>query len=378
MEWKVHLADIDLGEEEKAAVAEVLDSKWLTMGERTKEFERLFAEKHGAKHAVAVSSCTAALHLALQAAGVGPGDEVICPSMTFVASSNTILYLGAKPVFADIISIDTPTISPAEIEKKISAQTKAIVMMHYGGYPCEINDIMSIAGERSIPVIEDAAHAPMVEHRGKMLGTYGIAGCHSFYANKNITTAEGGMVTTDDPRIAERIGMNRCHGISHLAHERYTAGTVGYDVVDLGYNYRIDEIRAAIGIVQLARYEKSRHTRRDAVLKYVEYLDGIDGITVPFARYVGNSAYHIFGVVLSPDISRQSVIESMRSDGVQVSNHYTPVHLFSYYRERFGSGEGDLPVTEEYGRRQLTLPLYSGMSLSDVEYVSKSLINALS
>ncbi len=378
MEWKVRLADIDVGDEEKEAIARVLDDKWLTMGERTVEFERLFADAHGAGYAVAVSSCTAALHLTLQAVGVGPGDEVICPSMSFIASSNAILYPGATPVFADITSLENPNISPEDISRKISSRTKAIVVMHYGGYPCEIEEILDIAKKHSLAVIEDAAHAPVVRRGAKMLGTFGKAGCFSFYANKNITTAEGGMIITDDADIAERVTRNRCHGLSKLAHERFTAGTVGYDVVDLGYNYRIDEIRAAMGIVQLGKLQRNLAKRREIVRRYIEILDGTEGLVIPFAGYEGDSAYHLFGIVLEGEnVSRERVINKMTEGGIQVSNHYTPVHLFSYYRKRFGTGEGFLAVTERFGRRQITLPLYPGLSESDVEYVANSLINAI-
>ncbi len=378
MDWKIHLAEIDLGDEEKDAISRVLDDKWLTMGDRTVEFERLFAEAHGAKYAVAVSSCTAALHLSLQAVGIGPGDEVLCPSMTFVAPANVILYLSATPVFADITSLEEPTISPDEIRRRISPKTKAIIVTHYGGYPSRIDEIVRIADEHSLAVIEDTAHAPVVRLGEKMLGTFGNTGCFSFYANKNITTAEGGMLITDDPEIAEKARQNRCHGLSKLAHERFTAGTVGYDVVDLGFNYRIDELRAAMGIVQLGRLKQNKPKREKAVRRYIELLDGIDSLVIPFSRYEGDSAYHLFGVVLKGEgVSRDEIINHMREKRVQVSNHYTPIHLFSYYRKRFGTSEGLLPVTEEYGSRQVTLPLYPGLSDSDIEYVADSLKAAI-
>jgi dTDP-4-amino-4,6-dideoxygalactose transaminase len=378
MEWKVRLAEIDIGDKEKRAISRVIDSQWLTMGERTLEFERLFAEIHNAKYAVAVSSCTAALHLALKAVGVGSGDEVICPSMTFVASSNAALYLGAVPVFADIISLDNPTISPDDIRQKISPRTKAIVVMHYGGYSCEIESVMHIAQEHSIPVIEDAAHSPAVKRGKKFLGTFGKAGCFSFYANKNITTAEGGMIITDDKAIAQEASRNRSHGISHLAHERFTAGTVGYDVSDLGYNYRIDEIRAAMGIVQLGKLKRGNLQRRKIVNNYLKLLCEEERLIVPFSDKEGESAYHLLGIVLNgKGLNRDAVIAKMREKRVQVSNHYPPVHLFSYYRKRFGMRKGLLPVTEEFGRRQITLPLYAGMTESDVNYVADSVRKAI-
>ncbi len=377
MEWKVHLAEPDLGDDELEAIASVLKSGWLTMGERTAEFERRFAEAHGARYAVAVSSCTAALHLALQAAGLGPGDEVICPSMTFVATSNAIIYTGATPVFAEIISLENPTISPDDIKRRITSDTKAVVVMHYAGYPCEIEKIVEIAREHSLIVIEDAAHAPLVRHSDRMLGTFGSSGCFSFYANKNMTTAEGGMAITDDPDMARRMARGRCHGISHLARERFTAGTVGYDVVDLGYNYRIDEIRAAIGIVQLDKVRRNHERRKEIVRKYLQLLEGAESLTVPFAKHTGDSAYHLFCVLLDIDrISRENVIEKLRQQGVQTSNHYKPVHLFSFSRKRFGTAEGLLPVTEEFGRRQITLPLYPGMSEEDVAYIVSVLKSA--
>jgi dTDP-4-amino-4,6-dideoxygalactose transaminase len=298
--------------------------------------------------------------------------------MTFVASSNAALYLGATPVFAEIISLENPTISPADISRRINSRTKAIIAMHYGGYPCEIEEIARIARKHSVTLIEDAAHAPMVKCNGKMLGTFGDAGCFSFYANKNMTTAEGGMIITDDAKIAEQAQRNRSHGISHLAHERFTAGTVGYNVVDLGYNYRIDEIRSAIGIIQLRRLKKAKSARKKAVEQYQRMLKDIPNVIIPFVRYKGDSAYHLFGVVLGSKSGRRNrIIEEMRAARVQVSNHYTPVHLFEYYRRRFRAHKGMLPVTEEYGRNQITLPLYNGIKEEDIEYVVFSLEKAI-
>ena len=378
MKWRIHLAEIEIGDDEKKAIAEVIDSKWLTMGGRTLEFERLFAKSHGAKYAVATSSCTAALHLALKSSGIGSGDEVICPSMTFVASSNAVLYLGAKPVFADIVSLENPVISPLDIRRKITSRTKAIIVMHYGGYPCEIEEIAGIAKKHSLFLIEDAAHAPLVKRSGKYLGTFGDVGCFSFYANKNITTAEGGMLITNNRRIAEQAQRNRSHGISHLAHERFTAGTVGYDVVDLGFNYRIDEIRSAMGIVQLKRVKKAKANRKRAVEYYKNLLKDFSNLIIPFYRYKGDSAYHLFGVVLGHSAgNRDKVIRYIHADRVQVSNHYAPVHLFNYYKKKLGTSKGMLPVTEEYGSRQVTLPLYNAISEKDIEEVVISLQKAL-
>ena len=272
MEWRVPLADLDYGPEENQAVLDVLNSRWLTMGAVTQEFERRFAEKLGVSHALAISNATVALHLACLALGIGPGDEVIVPSLSFVATSNAVLYTGANAKFADILGTDELTISPDAIEKLITKNTRAIIVMHYGGYPCRMKEIMEIAGRHNLAVIEDAAHAPGASLNGKPLGTWGDIGCFSFFSNKNMSTGEGGMLVTNRDDIARKVRLLRSHGMTSLTWDRHQGHAYSYDVVELGYNYRIDEIHSALGIVQLQKLETNNRKRAEITKKYWDFF----------------------------------------------------------------------------------------------------------
>jgi dTDP-4-amino-4,6-dideoxygalactose transaminase len=240
MDWRVPLIDIDFGIEEEEAVLQVIRSRWLSMGMVTQAFEQEFAAFIGAKYALAVTNATAALHLACLAVGIGPGDEVIVPSLTFVATANAVRYTGATPVFADIESLDWLNISPASIESRITGHTKAILVVHYAGFPCNMPAIMDIARRHNLVVLEDAAHAIGSSLGGRSLGTWGAIGCYSFFSNKNMTTGEGGMLATDDDSLAEKLRLLRSHGMTSLSWDRHQGHAYSYDVVDLGYNYRID------------------------------------------------------------------------------------------------------------------------------------------
>lgn len=253
MEWKIPLADIDFGAEEQEAVLSVLNSRWLTMGGVTREFEQAFEEYLGVKHALAVANGTAALHMACLVADLQPGDEVIVPALTFVATANAVRYTGATPVFADIVSLDDLDLSPDQVELLITPRTKAVIVMHYGGYPCDMPAFKRIAEKNHLKIIEDDAHAVGSSFEGRAMGTWGDIGCYSFFSNKNMTTGEGGMVVTNDDAIFERLSRLRSHGMTTLTWDRHRGHAWSYDVVDLGYNYRIDEIRAAIGLAQLRK-----------------------------------------------------------------------------------------------------------------------------
>jgi dTDP-4-amino-4,6-dideoxygalactose transaminase len=369
MEWKVPLSDINLGEEEIVAVERVLRSRWLTMGAVTQEFENAFAAYIGVKYAFAVASGTAALHLAYAALGLESGDEVILPSLTFVATANAVVYTGATPIFADIIGLDDLTISPEDIEAKLTPKTKAICVMHYGGYPCAMNKIMDIAQRHSLSVVEDAAHAPGAEVQGRKCGAIGDVGCFSFFSNKNMAIGEGGMVITNRDDLAEKIRVMRSHGMTTLTWDRHRGHAHSYDVVALGYNYRLDEVRAAIGLVQLAKLPTNNQRREEITAHYRRALEATPNLKLPFETPRGLSSFHILPVVLDTGVDREAFIESMRASGIQTSIHYRPIHQFSYYRERFGHREGRLSLTEEVGRRQITLPLYPGMVSKQVQLV---------
>lgn len=366
--WEIPLLEANLGAEEMEALKKVIDSKWLSMGEATEEFEHRFASYLGAKYALAVSSGTAALHLAYLALGIGPGDEVIVPSLTFVATANAVLYTGAEPIFADISGDNDLNISPFDIRAKITDRTRAIAVVHYGGYPARMDEISELAAAYNLFVIEDTAHAPGAEFDGKKLGTIGDVGCFSFYANKNLVVGEGGMVTTNDEYLANKVRILRSHGMTALARERYRAGKPGYDCLDLGYNYRMDELSAALGLVQLDKLEGDNLRREKLVAEYRERLAGLSGISLPFENHYGNAAYHIMPLLLN-GLDRDSFIEKLREKGIQTSIHYTPIHLFTYYRQRFGYKEGLLPLTESVAAREVTLPLYPSMGEDKISYI---------
>jgi dTDP-4-amino-4,6-dideoxygalactose transaminase len=372
--WEIPLFDIGFNEKEMIAVQKVISSGWLTMGEQTELFERGFADFINVKHAIAVSNCTAALHLANLSLGIGEYDEVICPSLSFVAGSNSIVYTGAKPVFADITDLSDFNISPVDIEKKISARTKAIQVVHYAGNPCNMDHIMEIADKHGVYVIEDCAHAPGSEYNGRKCGTIGDIGCFSFFSNKNMTTAEGGMITTNSDDLAKKIKLMRSHGMTAMTLDRHKGRAFSYDVVELGYNYRIDEIRSAIGIVQLAKLEDNNIRRREIDQIYRERLADVCCIKMPFSIKGDSSSHHIFPVLLDKEVSRQGFMEFLKSNGIQSSIHYPPIHLFDYYRRNFGYHEGMLSITEEVAEREVTLPLYPSMTSKDVHHVSDVIV----
>lgn len=369
MTRKIPLSDIDLDNEEIEAVTNVLKSKWLSMGPVTEDFENKFREYLNVKHAYAVNNCTAALHIAHKVLGIKEGDEVICPSLTFVATANSILYCGAKPVFADITSIDDFNISPDDILEKITPKTRAITVVHYAGYPCDMDAIMEIAEDYKLFVIEDAAHAPGAEYKGKKVGTIGDVGCFSFFSNKNLVTGEGGMIVTNNDKISEKIRIMRSHGMTTLTWDRYKGHARSYDVVDLGFNYRANEITSALGLVQLKKLDKNNEKRKELVDLYKKELKNIKEVKIPFKDYKEKSSYHIMPILLSEEISRKEFIDKLKKKGIQTSIHYPSIHLFSYYKKKFGFKEGILPKTEFVGKHEVTLPLYPTMVEEDIRYI---------
>lgn len=377
MELRVPLSDMDYGPEEEQAALDVIHRRWLTMGSVTQELESTFSGFVGAKHALAVSNGTHALHLACLALGLGPGDEVIVPALTFVASANAVLYTNAEVRFAEIIGPSDLNISPKDIERRITDRTKAILVVHYGGYPCRMAEIMDLARRHGLSVIEDAAHAPGAFLEGRHLGTWGDVGCFSFFSNKNLATGEGGMVITQRDDIAEKLRVLRSHGMTTLTWDRHRGHAFSYDVVALGNNYRIDEIRSALGLVQLKKLPANNARRKAITEHYREaFLGGaFPGVQVPFIDTLGQSSYHIFPLLLPEDANRQAFMESMRNSGVQTSIHYPPIHHFTYYRERYSGIT--LPITEAVAAREVTLPLYPGMQDEDVDYVLASASEAL-
>jgi dTDP-4-amino-4,6-dideoxygalactose transaminase len=378
MNWRVPLADIDFGDDEVKAVSDVIRSRWLSMGQVTQQFEQEFATFTGAKHALAVTNATAALHLACVVAGIGPGDEVIVPSLTFVATANAVRYTGATPVFADLESLDWLNISPSSIEACITDKTRAILVVHYAGFACSMPAIMEIARLHNLIVLEDSAHAIGSELEGRMLGTWGDIGCYSFFSNKNMTTGEGGMLTTNSDALAERLRVLRSHGMTSLSWDRHKGHAWSYDVVDLGYNYRIDEMRSALGRVQLGKLPLYNQRRTDLTRQYREWLAELaPPVKMPFEEERGISCYHILPVLLPPGTDRIRFMENMKVHGIQTSIHYPPVHRFQIYMEEWKRHGKQLPLTEEVASREVTLPLYSTMSEEQVRWVVESVQQSL-
>ena len=378
MDWRVPLADVNFGIEEEDAVRQVIRSGWLSMGEVTQAFEREFAAFIGAKHTLAVTNATAALHLACLAAGIGPGDEVIVPSLTFVATANAVRYTGATPVFADLESLDWLNISPASIASRITGRTRAILVVHYAGYPCDMPAIQEIAHRHNLVVLEDSAHAIGSELDGRKLGTWGSIGCYSFFSNKNMTTGEGGMLVTDDDTLAERLRILRSHGMTSLSWDRHQGHAWSYDVVDLGYNYRIDEMRSALGRVQLGKLPSYNQRRQHLTALYRELLTELaPEVQMPFGEERGTSCYHILPILLPSGTDRIHFMEGLKSHGVQTSIHYPPVHQFQIYHDDWQKRGASLPVTEEAAARQVTLPLYPTMRDEQVEWVAQAIKETL-
>ena len=375
-DWKIPLSDLAFDQQEISAVNQVLESGWLTMGEQTQAFETEFAGYHHVSHALAVSNCTAALHIACMAIDLGPGDEVIVPSLSFVATANAVRYTGATPVFAEIASLHDLTIDPESIKAKITEKTKAIIVMHYAGRPCKIQEISDLAKAHNLYLIEDAAHAVGTTHAGKYLGTWGDIGCFSFFSNKNLVTGEGGMVATNNPEFAERAGRLRSHGMTTLTWDRHKGHAWSYDVVDLGYNYRIDEIRSAIGRVQLKKLAANNHARREVVRVYHALIAAsLPEVIVPFGAVTEETNPHIMPIILPEAVDRKNVMDHLKACGIQTSIHYPPIHQFENYREHYQNAS--LPRTEEAARRELTLPLYPELAKSSIEDVVGSLREAI-
>jgi len=376
MDYKISLFDLNFDEAEERAVLDTLRSKWISTGPKTAEFESKFESMLKVKHALALSNCTVALHLALKVLDIRDGDEVICPSLTFVATVNSIRYINAIPVFADIKSYEDLTIDPLDIESKVTGKTKAIVVMHYGGFACDMDVILKIAKKYDLKVVEDACHGPLSEYKGKKLGTIGDVGCFSFFSNKNISTGEGGMLVSDYPELFERAKLLRSHGMTSLSYERAKGHSTSYDVIDLGYNYRMDDIRASIGIVQLDKLENDLKKRAEVRSMYIKLLSNNENLIIPFKVNKNYSSNYIFPIVLkdSNREKRDEVRNKLAEIGIQTSVHYPAVHRFSIYRDYCT----ELPKTDYVSDNLITLPMYSSLNEHQVILITDSLKEILS
>lgn len=371
------LFDLRLEPQDLDAVAETLRSGWLTLGPRTAAFEEAFAAHLGVAHAIAVSSCTAALHLAYLAAGVGPGDEVIVPSFTFAATANAVIYCGATPVFAEIVSRQQPMLDVEDVAARITPRTKAVCVVHYAGYAAAVDPLKELCDAHGIALIEDVAHAPSASHQGRKLGAWGLAGAFSFFSNKVLSVGEGGLLSTDDDEVAAFVRSRRSHAMTSGTWDRHSGRTDTYDVVDLGYNYRLDEPRSALLLSRMGRLEAEIERRRELTTRYRSLLSEVQGIIVPFDEAeVPNSSCYVMPIMLEQDERQAEVSAGLRQRGIQTSIFYPSIHLFTAYRQRFPGIS--LPVTELASRTELTLPFYPHMSHDDQDRVVQALQEAVS
>lgn len=371
MIYKIPLFDLNFGEEEIQAVVNTIRSNWISTGPKCEEFENFFASMLNVKYAITLANCTCALHLACVVLGIKEGDEVICPSLTFAASVNCIRYVNATPVFCDIKSCEHINIDAEEIEKLITPKTKAIIVVHMAGFPAAMDKIMGIAQRHNLFVIEDACHGPLSEYNGKKLGTIGDVGCFSFFSNKNISTGEGGMLVTNNADIAKRVRLLRSHGMTTMSYQRAKGHATAYDVVDLGYNYRMDDLRAALGISQLHHLRDDLEKRASVRAWYLDVLNNINNVIVPFAANNEFVSNYIMPIVLKDSTvdNRDRVREALHDKGIQTSVHYPAVHQFSIYKKY----SANLPKTDYVTDNEITLPMYSKLKLDDIQYICDSL-----
>lgn len=384
-EWRIPLSDLSYGVEEEEAVLRVVRSRWLSMGPEVQAFEQEFAGLLGVRHAVAVSSGTAALHLAYLALGLHAGDEIIQPAINFVAAANMALAIGAVPVFADIAGLTEPTIDPAEIERLIGPLTRAVVVMHYGGYFCRMAEIKTLCDRHGLFLIEDACHAVGAAYRdsqlrsphGKMAGTLGDIACFSFFSNKNLAVGEGGMVVTDRDDLAERLRRLRSHGMTTLTWDRHRGHAASYDVLLHGYNYRLDELRAALGRVQLAKLTDGNARRRLLAAEYRRQLESIPGVQVVFPGQEANSACHL-EVMLAPEARLRDAIRArLAEEKIQTSLHYPLIPDFTAFTQTGSGKAGHWSRSHEFSQRAITLPLYPTMTTEQVGQVCDAVRRAI-
>jgi dTDP-4-amino-4,6-dideoxygalactose transaminase len=365
----------DISEAEIDAVADCLRSGWLAPGPRVRAFEEDFAAYADARHAVALDSATAGMHLALIASGIGAGDEVITTPTTFAATVNTIIHAGATPVLADI-QMDGYCVDPAAVERAITRRTRAIMPMHHGGSPCDMEAIMSLAKRHGLRVIEDAAHGLGTRIGGRNVGSFGDATVFSFYPTKNVTSGRGGMLTTDDDVLAARCRLLALHGMSNDAWDRYTErGSWAYQVLAPGYNYTMTDFQAALGHAQFARLDEFQRQRRHLAQRMSERLVALPEIILPAERDGTTHAWHLYVVRLRPEmltISRDEFIFAMKERGIGTSVHFIPIHHHPYYRETYGWAPGDFPAADEAFETMLSLPLYTRMTDTEADRVASA------
>ena len=373
--WKVQLFELNYDELEVRAVEEVVRSGWITMGPRTTDFESAFQTQLDGHMCTAVSSGTAALHLAVLALGLQPSDEVIVPALTFVADANAVRMVGAVPVFADCESMENWNIGVESIRQHITDRTRAVICVHYAGYACRMTGLRALCDEYGLALIEDVAHAPGGTYGDRPLGTIGDVGCFSFFTNKNLSVGEGGMVAVGDPDMDARIRLLRSHGMTTLTLDRHEGRAISYDVLQPGLNYRIDEMRAALGLVQLTKLANANRQRAELTEHYNGILDEVEGVQRPFRDYEpGVNTYHIYPVILDERLNRDALIGALRTRGIQASIHYPTIPGFTAYSNEDPEAT---PLATEIAKRELTLPLYPTMGRDKVELVCEAIADSI-
>ncbi len=367
MAYRIPLFNLNFDGKEAQAAYDTIQSGWISTGPKCEELEKMFVDMFHVKYAVSTSNCTDALHLCCLVSGVKPGDEVICPSLTFAASANCIRYAGATPVFCDIVGPEHINIDPKEIEKKITDKTKAILVVHMAGFPCKMDEIMTIAKKHNLKVIEDACHGPLSEYKGKKLGTIGDCAAFSFFSNKNISTGEGGMFISNNKEMADKARLLRSHGMTTMSYQRAGGHATAYDIVELGYNFRLDDIHAAIAIEQLKKLPSDLEQRIAVRKRYIELLSKVENVVVPFADNTEFTSNYIMPIVITKGTveDRDAIRNKIHEAGVQTSVHYPAIHRFSIYKD-YGAV---LPQTEYVTDHEITLPMYAALSMEDVEYI---------
>lgn len=375
MAYRIPLFNLNFDGKEAQAAYDTIQSGWISTGPKCEELEKMFVDMFHVNYAVSTSNCTDALHLCCLVSGVGPGDEVICPSLTFAASANCIRYAGATPVFCDIVGPEHINIDPKEIEKKITDKTKAILVVHMAGFPCKMDEIMAIAQKHNLKVLEDACHGPLSEYKGKKLGTIGDCAAFSFFSNKNISTGEGGMFISNNKEMADKARLLRSHGMTTMSYQRAGGHATAYDIVELGYNFRLDDIHAAIAIEQLKKLPADLEQRIAVRKRYIELLSKVENVVVPFADNTEFTSNYIMPIVVTKGTveDRDAIRNKIHEAGVQTSVHYPAIHRFSIYKD-YGAV---LPQTEYVTDHEITLPMYAALSMEDVEYICETVDRAI-
>ena len=375
MAYRIPLFDLNFDDCEAQAAYDTIRSGWISTGPKNEQLEQRFVDMWQVAYAVSMTNCTSALHVCCKVCGLGPGDEVLVPSLTFAASVNSIRYVGATPVFCDIVGKGHINIDPKEIERKVTPKTKAVVVVHMAGFPARMDEIMAIAQKHELKVIEDACHGPLSEYKGRKLGTIGDCAAFSFFSNKNISTGEGGMFVTNNAEMAQQARLLRSHGMTTMSYQRASGHATTYDILELGYNYRMDDIRAAIALEQLKKLPDDLERRRKVRRRYVEMLSNVQGVAVPFAdnrEFVSN---YIMPIVLTEGDAayRDAIREKIHAAGIQTSVHYPAVHRFSIYK----GFPAALPQTDFVTDHELTLPMYAALTEAQTDLIVKTVEKAI-